>query len=326
MNGLTFAALRLLADGDFHSGEQMAATLRVTRGSIWNAMRGLERSGIEVFKVRGRGYRLAEPLELLDAGRVAAALGPVAGRLPIDVVERVESTNSLLLDRAAAGAVAGSVIAAEWQTAGRGRRGRRWHSGLGAALTFSLLWRFEQGAAFLAGLSLAVGVAVLRSLDALGVGPAAVKWPNDVLWDGRKLAGILVEMQGDALGPSTIVIGIGLNYRLGGDVIERIDVPASDLAVACGGSPPGRNAALAALLRELVLVLDRFAADGFAPFRDEWQQRHFHQGKAVELSLPDGAVARGSVAGVAEDGAILLSTPQGMRRFYAGDVSLRQTT
>jgi len=324
MNGLTFETLRLLADGEFHSGEQMAERLGVTRGSVWNALQGLDLAGVEVFKVRGRGYRLSYPIELLDTARTGAALGAAADRLLIEVVERAESTNSLLLDKAAAGAPHGSVIAAEWQTSGRGRRGRLWHSPLGGALTFSLLWRFEQGAGFLAGLSLAVGVAVLRALDVVGVHDAVVKWPNDVLWHGRKLAGILVEMNGDTLGPSAVVIGIGLNLRLPDALRERIDCPVADLAAACAGSPPGRNATLAALLRELVGVLDRFAEQGFAALRDEWQQRHFHHGKVVELTLPDGTRVRGTAAGVDADGALLIASAHGTRRFYSGDVTLRE--
>src|SRR4051812_18525737 len=192
MNALTFPALRMLADGEFRSGEAMARVLGVSRASVWNALNSLDACGIEVFKVRGRGYRLAEPLSLLDAGSITTALGTAAPRFTIEVLDRIASTNSELMQRAAAGASSGTVIAAEWQTAGRGRHGRAWHALPGAALTFSLLWRFEQGAGFLAGLSLAAGIAVMRVLDAHRVRDTGLKWPNDVLWRGRKLAGILI--------------------------------------------------------------------------------------------------------------------------------------
>ena len=323
MNPLTFPTLRLLADGDFRSGEEMARTLGVTRGTIWNALQGLEAGGVQVFKVRGRGYRLAEPLSLLDASRIEAALGSRAGKLAIEVLDQVESTSSLLLARAAAGAPHGAVIAAEWQTAGRGRRGREWHSPLAGALTFSLLWRFEQSAAFLAGLSLAVGVALIRALTALGVDNPCVKWPNDVLWRKRKLAGILVEMHGDTLGPSSVVIGVGLNWRLSPAVLERIDAAVADLASACPERLPDRNVTLATVLRELVQVLDAFGHAGFAPLREEWESHHAHQQRPVRLMLTGGGIVDGIAAGVADDGALLLDSTAGRQRFYAGDVTLR---
>jgi len=214
------------------------------------------------------------------------------------------------------------VLAAEWQTSGRGRRGRVWHSAPGAALTFSMLWRFQQGAAVLAGLSLAVGVAMMRALAALGVEGAGLKWPNDVLWRGRKLAGILIEMQGDTLGPSAAVIGIGLNCRLPDVLVNRIEQPVADLATACGAAPE-RNHVLALLLTELERVLDAFARDGFAPLREEWQRHHVHQRRPVRLKLPDGGAVSGIADGVADDGALLLVTAKGPRRFHSGDISLR---
>jgi len=322
MNAMSFQALRLLADGEFRSGEAMARTLGVSRASVWNALSGLDEVGIELHKVRGRGYRLAQSLNLLDAQTVSAALAGAARVFTIEVRDRAESTNTLLLEHAARGGASGSVIVAEWQTRGRGRRGSVWHAAPGATLTFSVLWRFQQGAGFLAGLSLAVGIAVARVLAALGVHDAGLKWPNDVLWRGRKLAGILIEMQGDMLGPSAAVIGIGLNCRLPAALRDRIDQPAVDLETACSAAPD-RNHALALLLAELARVLDAFARDGFAPLRDEWQRHHVYQHRPVRVALPDGAVVNGTADGVADDGALLLATPTGQRRFHSGDVSLR---
>ena len=312
--------LRVLADGEFHSGETMARTLGVSRASVWNALHGLDEVGVEVFKVRGRGYRLAQPLFLLDQAQVKRELGAHASRFAVEVLDCAESTNTLLLQRAAAGASDGSVVAAEWQTQGRGRRGRVWHSMPGAALTFSLLWRFQQGAGFLAGLSLAVGIAVARTLDALGVHDAGLKWPNDVVWRGRKLAGILIEMQGDMLGPSAAVIGVGLNCSLPDVLRERIDQPVVDLATACGAAPD-RNRVLGLLLIELERVLDGFACDGFAPLRNEWRRRDVLQNKTVRLALPDGNFVSGMARGVADDGALLIANEAGRRHFHAGEVS-----
>jgi BirA family biotin operon repressor/biotin-[acetyl-CoA-carboxylase] ligase len=163
---------------------------------------------------------------------------------------------------------------------------------------------------------------VARALAALGVHDAGLKWPNDVLWRGRKLAGILIEMQGDMLGPSAAVIGIGLNCRLPAVLRDRIDQPAVDLESACGAAPD-RNRVFAMLLIELARVLDAFARDGFAPLRDEWQRHHVYQSQPVQLALPDGAIVSGTVEGVAEDGALLLATQTGPRRFHSGDVRLR---
>lgn len=322
MNALTFHALRMLADGEFRSGEAMARVLGVSRASVWNALTALDAVGIEIFKVRGRGYRLAQPLALLDPAAVRAALGAAAPRFALEVFDRVDSTNTELLRRAAAGAPSGTVIAAEWQTAGRGRRGRVWHALPGAALTFSLLWRFEQGAGFLAGLSLAAGVAMMRALELHGVAGAGLKWPNDVLWRGRKLAGILIEMQGDMLGPSAAVIGIGLNCRLPPALLERIDQPAVDLTAAAGAAPE-RSRLLATLLLELDRAFTVFAREGFAPFREDWQRYDVYRDQPVKVALPDGSVVNGAAAGVADNGALLLATNAGQLRFHSGDVSLR---
>ena len=178
MTPLTFQTLRLLADGEFRSGEAMARTLGVSRASFWNALHALDGTGLEIFKVHGRGYRLSQPLVWLERGAIERALGADAGGFSIEVLDLVPSTNTLLMERVAAGAPGGSVLAAEWQTQGRGRRGRVWHATPGAALTFSLLWRFQLGASALSGLSLAVGVAVIRALDALSR-PSVVRVHTD---------------------------------------------------------------------------------------------------------------------------------------------------
>ena len=207
LSPLTFRTLRLLADGEFHSGEALARTLRVSRTTVWKALQGLEEWGVTLFKVHGRGYRLVTPVDWLDVQQINRHLGAHQEELQVHVVDTVDSTNSLLLAEAQAGAPSGLAVAAELQTRGRGRRGRGWHTGLGDALTFSLLWRFRQGVGALHGLSLAVSVALVRALRALGATEAMVKWPNDVLWRQHKLAGVLIEVQGGAAGPSAAVIG-----------------------------------------------------------------------------------------------------------------------
>jgi BirA family biotin operon repressor/biotin-[acetyl-CoA-carboxylase] ligase len=325
MKPLAYTILRLLAGGEFQSGAALAQAAGKSRASVWNAVQEIEAAGLEVYRIRGRGYRLAQPLSMLDANRLMQLLGETAP-FSLEVVDEVDSTNTLLLRRAQAGAPHASVIAAEWQCAGRGRMNRPWHSAVGGALTFSVLWRFSQGAATLAGLSLAAGLAVVRVLEAFGAAGVGLKWPNDVLWRGRKVAGILIEMQGEALGPSALVIGAGINVRLSPAVDTRIDQAAADLEGILkmpSTQAVDRNHLLALLLGEFNRVLLVFERAGFKAFREEWQQRHVHQGCAVRLSLPGGLRESGVARGVRDDGALLLETARGVRPFHSGDVSLR---
>jgi BirA family biotin operon repressor/biotin-[acetyl-CoA-carboxylase] ligase len=322
MKPLAHRVLQLLADGHFRSGEALAQALGVSRASVWHAVRGLDAAGLEVYKVRGRGYRLSQALSLLDREEIVRHLGRFARHFVLEVTASVDSTNSRLIERAQAGVPSASVIIAEWQSSGRGRQGRAWHAGIGGALTFSLLWRFTQGAGYLAGLSLAVGVAIARTLEKLGASGAGLKWPNDVVWRGRKLAGILIEMQGDALGPSFAVIGVGVNVRLSDGVRRHIDQEATDLESACG-RVLDRNEVLALLLVELHAVLEAFARSGFAPLRREWERRHVYRERPITMILPDTRTESGVARGVGEDGALLVETRAGLRRFHSGEISLR---
>jgi BirA family biotin operon repressor/biotin-[acetyl-CoA-carboxylase] ligase len=322
MNTMAFKTLRALADGGFHSGEAIAQSLGVTRSAVWYGIRDIAAAGFRIEKLRGRGYRLSQPLSLLDAGTVLEQLGPASASFAIEVLDSIDSTNTRLMQRAAAGAPSGLVLAAEAQTAGRGRRGRVWRSAVGSTLTFSLLWRFAQGARELAGLSLAVGLALARTLRAAGATGVALKWPNDVVLPSGKLAGILIEMQGDVLGPSAAVIGIGVNVRADLRVAEQVDQPLADLETATG-KPVDRNVLLARMLAELSGVLGSFTQGGFAPLREEWQQLHAHQDRRVRLLLPDGESLAGIARGVADDGVLLLETESGVRGFHSGELSLR---
>jgi BirA family biotin operon repressor/biotin-[acetyl-CoA-carboxylase] ligase len=322
MKPLTFAVLRLLADGEFHSGEDLAHKLDISRATIWNALKEADGAGLALYKIRGRGYRLAEPLQWLDRTKIIAVLGAQANRFNIELMDCADSTNTLLMQKAALGAVHGSVLAAELQTHGRGRRGRSWHANLGGALTFSLLWRFNHGVGFLSGLSLAVGVALLRALKSLGVNGTALKWPNDILHHYRKLAGILIEVQGDVLGPSFAVIGIGINLKLSEQIRNLIGQPATDL-YSITGILPERNQALGCMLAHLAQVLDIFAERGFGGLRTEWVKHHIYHNKKVRITLPDHATEEGTVTGVDDAGALLLKTRGGGHRYSAGEISLR---
>ncbi len=322
MKTTAFQTLRLLADGDFHSGETMARTLGVTRSAVWYGIREISGAGFQVEKVHGRGYRLERAVSLLDVEFIRRDPGVHAAGINLEICDTVDSTNTRLMLHAAQGARSRLALAAEAQTAGRGRRGRVWQSGIGSTLTFSLLWRFAQGARELAGLSLAVGVALARVLRAAGAGDAQLKWPNDVVLPGGKLAGILIEMQGDVLGPSAAVIGIGINVRADPRVLAAVDQPVADLETVTGAAVD-RNRLLAQLLIELSAVLEQFTADGFAPLRAEWQALHVHQDQLVCLTMPDGSLVSGRACGVADDGVLLLETGTGVVRHHSGEVSLR---
>ena len=316
----TLEVLRLLQNGEFQSGEAIGKALGITRGSVSNALANIDEFGLTVHKVHGRGYRLVTPVQWLSRDKILEQLGrPV--RFDIEVVDETGSTNTDLLERAAQGAPSGTVLVAELQTRGRGRRGRGWHSGLGGALTFSVLCRFEQGAGFLSGLSLAVGIALARVLREHGAEEVMLKWPNDVLWRHLKLAGILIELAGDVMGPTVAVIGVGINLRLPELVKERIDQPVVDLAKI--GIEVDRNRLFAEFLAELDVVLGKFSGEGFAPFRQEWDRMHAYQARMVRLRMPDKTELEGKVEGVAEDGALMIKTRSGTRKFYGGELSLR---
>jgi BirA family biotin operon repressor/biotin-[acetyl-CoA-carboxylase] ligase len=318
---LTFRALRLLADGEFHSGEALARTLQVSRTTVWKALQAADGWGVTLFKVHGRGYRLVTPVDWLDAGQVRAHLGAHADAFQVEVVDLADSTNTVLLNEARAGAPSGLVVAAELQTHGRGRRGRTWHTGLGGALTFSLLWRFERGVRDLGGLSLAVGVALVRALRALGLEGAMAKWPNDLIWHHQKLGGVLTEIEGGASGPSAAVIGIGINVFIEPGIRQRIDQAVTDLATT--GLRVDRSRLLGTCLAHLAEVLRQFATAGFAPLRAEWDACHMLAGRNVTLTSGERGQEAGVLAGVAEDGALLLQTESGLRRYYSGEVSVR---
>ena len=310
MSALTFLALRRLADGHFHSGEEMARSLNRSRATLSEALKRAPEMGIDLFSVPGKGYRVAEPIDFLDIEAIGAGLAKRGARIQLEIVDEIDSTSSRLLEMAASGAPSGTCLAAEWQSSGRGRRGRSWVSRLGGSLTYSLLWRFERGAGHLGGLSLAVGEAVARALGESGIDRVQVKWPNDVVVDFRKLAGVLVETSGEMQGPSVAVIGVGVNYRLSERVLDRIDQPVADVW-QCTAEPPSRSELLTRMLATLATSLDAFDRSGFAASRDAWRSLHAYQGRRVRVTSSRDAPFDAEVVDVAADGALLVSTPDG---------------
>lgn len=312
-----------LADGRGWSGSELARRFGVTRAAVWKRLDELREAGLPLQAAAGRGYRLELPLELLDAQAICAAL-PDAVRArfgDIAVHWDIDSTSSELLRTAAAhGDLA--VCLAEQQSAGRGRRGRQWQSPPLCNLYLSVLKRFARGMGSLAGLSLAVGVAVAQALERCGAPALALKWPNDVLAGDGKLAGILVELGGEFLGPCHAVIGIGVNVYLPASVRAAIDQPVADLAAICAPLP-SRNRVVAALLAELAGVLDRFDAEGFAGLSAAFLQRDRLLGQALTLTDANG-LQHGIGAGVDARGALLLRQGDTIARFDSAEVTVRR--
>ncbi|MDH5571990.1 MAG: biotin--[acetyl-CoA-carboxylase] ligase [Gammaproteobacteria bacterium] len=311
--------LNIMGDGKFHSGEMLAKKLQISRSCIFNELKRISTHGVSVQRIRGRGYRLTRPWQRLSTEEVINQLAEYAQEFEIAILSEAESSNSMLLQSAELGAPSGSVLAVELQTAGRGRYGRRWISGLGDNLTFSLLWRFECGLNDLSGLSLAVGVAVVRAIRKLNVKDIQLKWPNDILTKQGKLGGVLIEAQGDMLGPSVVVIGIGLNYIMTENIMQKSGQPACALD-EISLHLPTRNKLLSTILQELNIVLKRFTEEGFGAIRREWELYNFYQNKVIQLSLPDGTKIEGIVRGVGEKGELCLDMGHETKLFSSGEV------
>lgn len=315
------ALLARLCDGPA-SGAALARELGITRSAVWKRIEALRAAGVAIAARPGQGYALAQPLRLLDAGRLAAALSPAArGELAgLEVLFDTDSTNAVAL-REPVPARGCGVWLAERQSAGRGRRGRAWTSPLAAHVYLSVSRRFDGGIAALQGLSLAVGVAAAEALQALGYRGIGLKWPNDLLAEGGKLGGILVEVGGDAAGPLRVVVGLGLNVAMPADAARDIDQPWCDLA-RLSATPPDREAVCVALLDALLPMLARFERDGLAPSLEAWARHDLLAGRAVRITEGE-RVYEGIAAGIDADGALRLRGPDGERRCHAGEASLR---
>lgn len=322
-NSLTFPILKLLADGKFHSGEAIAQHFNVSRATVWNALQYAESLGVEIFSVRGRGYKLPHAVTLLDKQAIASNMRQEDTWLNVEVFDTLSSTNSYLMQNMSS-KTHGTCVIANLQTNGRGRRGREWQASLGASLTFSLLWRFQCGAAALSGLSLAVGVALIRALHDVGASAAQLKWPNDILVNQKKLAGILIELQGDMEGPSTAVIGVGINLQLPEQVVHKIDQPVTDLAHASTVSV-NPNVLMAKLLAHLAEVLAIFEKSGLDALREEWTAHHTYHQRPVRMLMPDGSEVAGIVQAISDNGTLIVETANGLQKFMSGEISLRST-
>lgn len=316
------ALLQLLADGAEHSGTELGERLGISRAAVWKQLQALTELGVELDASPGRGYRLREPLDLLDAAAIHAAINGRATLTSLDIFPRIDSTNAYLLgDSRPTEDAQLRVALAEQQTAGRGRRGRGWASPFARNLYCSVKRQFPCGLEGLSGLSLVVGLAIAEALAVLAIPNVQLKWPNDLRAGGKKLGGVLIELAGDAGGPCTAVIGFGINVRMPASAAANIDQPWTDLQ-ALTPQLPSRNTVVAAILVQLEQALTTFAQQGFAPFAAAWSARDEFRGKPVRM-LGVNTEQIGIAAGVDARGALLLETADGLRPIVAGEVSLR---
>lgn len=315
------------------SGDALARAAGQTRAAVWKRIEALRQAGLDIVARPGRGYALAQPLDLLDAEAILAIL-PAAVRSHVgrlDIAWSIDSTNSELLRRRETDAPKMEILMAERQTGGRGRRGRVWASPLAAHLYLSVARGFGGGLARLGGLSLVAGVAVAEALHANGFEGVRLKWPNDVVIAGpeglRKLGGLLIEGGGEHAGPARAVIGLGLNVRMPEAAAGDIGQPWCDLAILAadaGRGLPERNAIAAAVLAHLLPALEVFDAEGLAPFLSRYAAVDALAGQSVTLQSAH-AIQTGTALGVADDGALRLRLDDGgEQRVHAGEISVRR--
>ncbi len=316
------------------SGDALAQASGQTRAAVWKRIEALREAGVAIEAQAGRGYRLAQPIDLLDAAAIRSQLPDAASSAlaGLETAWTIDSTNSELLRRPTPerGAL---VLLAERQSGGRGRRGREWASPLAAHLYLSLARQFGGGLARLGGLSLVAGIAAAEAMQDSGFAGVRLKWPNDLVVvdpDGalRKLGGILVEGGGEHAGPVRAVIGLGINVRMPTAVAAQIDQPWCDLAALAAAppatSPPDRNALAAAVLARLLPALEEFDALGLAAFSARYAALDALAGQGVSVHGATATV-HGTALGLADDGALRVRMDNGEERhFHAGEVSVRR--
>ncbi|MBS4090182.1 MULTISPECIES: bifunctional biotin--[acetyl-CoA-carboxylase] ligase/biotin operon repressor BirA [Pseudomonas] len=308
--------LNLLKDGRFHSGQDLGAALGISRSAVWKQLQHLEAElGLSIHKVRGRGYRLATPLMLLDPLKIAE----MAPDWPVAVFDSIDSTNAEALRAIGQGRSAPFLVLAERQVSGRGRRGRKWVSPFADNLYYSLVLRIDGGMRQLEGLSLVVGLAVMHTLRKVGVAGAGLKWPNDVLVGNKKIAGILLELVGDPADVCHVVLGIGINVNM--QAAEEVDQQWTSVRLE-SGQVYDRNALAVQLSEQLQAYIQRHQDRGFSALQAEWQDGHLWQGRSVSLIAGTNQID-GVVLGIDNQGALRLQVDGVEKLFSGGELSLR---
>ncbi|MBU4683337.1 bifunctional biotin--[acetyl-CoA-carboxylase] ligase/biotin operon repressor BirA [Cedecea davisae] len=314
-NKVPLTLISILADGEFHSGEQLGEQLGMSRAAINKHVQTLRDWGIDVFTVPGKGYSLPEPIQLLDESFIKSqvAAGSVA------VLPVIDSTNQYLLNRLDT-LQSGDACIAEYQQAGRGRRGRQWFSPFGANLYLSMYWRLEQGPAAAIGLSLVIGIVMAEVLQRLGAEDVRVKWPNDLYLNDRKLAGILVELTGKTGDAAQIVIGAGINLAMRNVAADVINQGWINLQEA--GISINRNTLAVTLIQELRTALQLFEQESLVPFLPRWEKLDNFIHRPVKLIIGEREVL-GISRGINEQGGLLLEQDGIIKAWVGGEISLR---
>lgn len=307
--------VEILADGEFHSGEQLGDTLGMSRAAINKHIQTLKSWGLDIYTVTGKGYSLPGPMQLLNKAAILAQLSQPR----LEVIPVIDSTNQYLLDRMNA-LQSGDACIAEYQQAGRGRRGRQWFSPFGANLYMSMYWRLEQGPAAAMGLSLVIGIVMAETLQQLGAQDVRVKWPNDLYLNDRKLAGILVELTGKTGDAAQIVMGAGINLAMRGADTAQINQGWINLQEA--GIAINRNDLAAKLINSLRDALPLFERDGLAPFTDRWKALDNFIDRPVKLLIGDREI-HGVARGIDKQGGLVLEQDGELKSWVGGEISLR---
>ncbi len=325
INSEAFSILRLLTDGVFHTESALTKQLGYSDVNITNALKDINRLGIEIINLSGYGYCWRNPILWLNLNSILENPADNSKYYHIKILDSIDSTNNYLIN-----GIDGyycnnnyiPVVAAEFQTNGRGRQGHTWHTGLGDSLTFSLRWYFEKNASALSGLSLVIGIAIVRVLKYFSISDVNLKWPNDIYYNSQKLAGVLIETRRETLTSIFAVIGIGINFNLSEIVKSSIGRKVTDL-LEITGKCLNRNLIFGILLSELHDVLINFEKYGFTYFKKEWISYHAYEGKSITLNLPNNCVIEGTVDGVNNDGSLCLITSMGRASFSVGAISMR---
>jgi BirA family biotin operon repressor/biotin-[acetyl-CoA-carboxylase] ligase len=314
-NRIPLTLISILADGEFHSGEQLGDQLGMSRAAINKHIQTLRDWGVDVFTVPGKGYSLPDPIQLLNEELIKSQIetGSVA------VLPVIDSTNQYLLDRIET-LQSGDACIAEYQQAGRGRRGRQWFSPFGANLYLSMFWRLEQGPAAAVGLSLVIGIVMAEVLRELGAENVRVKWPNDLYLNDRKLAGILVELTGKTGDAAQIVIGAGINLAMRNVATDVINQSWINLQEA--GINIDRNALAIRIIKELRKALYLFEDEGLIPFLPRWELLDNFINRQVKLIIGDKEI-HGISRGINEQGGLLLEQDGVIKPWVGGEISLR---
>ena len=305
----------ILADAEFHSGEQLGERLGMSRAAINKHIQTLRDWGVDVFTVPGKGYSLPEPIQLLDEEQISKQIEH--GR--VTVLPVIDSTNQYLLDRLSE-LQSGDACVAEYQQAGRGRRGRKWFSPFGSNLYLSMYWRLEQGPAAAIGLSLVIGIVIAEVLQSLGADKVRVKWPNDLYLQDRKLSGILVELTGKTGDAAQIVSGAGINLmmrRVESDVVNQGWISLQEAGISIE-----RNTLAARLIKELRASLQLFEQEGLAPYLKRWEKLDNFINRPVKLIIGDKEIF-GISRGIDAQGALLLEQDGVVKPWIGGEISLR---